>query len=356
MVNFYNVPPELSDLQKASPELFDVVTKPRGTSARSREEAERATAAYLLGRGGGSYGGQRGRPGVPEVALEIFKGFKNRKKSQESCVIDRNIIMRLEQTLDYYTLGDYTVKKTSNEIQRLRSRANRATQAVMNSMIMARHQNPIYARTVSKKPDAVTTAAIMGIPEEDVFIENMQGRALQLDAPTLNKNYQELLDPKNRRDIGDFARAYYVESPSDEETTWADPRADYPEEAQKERDMQEAMSGLESLLKTLNDLMDREVPMGSTTREDMELTRNHLEDLKVNNPAAYKATVTGTAPHVIALLIKAEEVYGDGIWDVLSNLNDEPDTPDEPEKDKGDPNLWDAYEDWGADDERPENI
>ena len=346
MANLYGIPPELAELQKTNPALFDVVTKPRGTSARSREEAERATAAYLLGKGSTSPGYRSGKPGIPEVALEIFKGFKGRRRSAESCILDRNIIMRLEQTLDYYTLGDYDVKRTSNEIKRLRSRANRATQAVMNSMIMARHQNPIYARTVSRVPEGVAPASIMGIPEDEVFIENMQGRALQLDAPTLNKNYQELLDSNNRKDIADFARAYYVESPSEEETQWADPRGDNSEEFQVKRDQQEAMSGLESLLNTLNDLMDQEVPTGSATREDMELTRNHLEQLKLTNPEAYKATVTGTAPHVIALLMKAEEVYGDGIWEILSNLDDEPDMPDI-NKSK----LQEAYDAWDEDPE-----
>ena len=115
------------------------------------------------------------------------------------------------------------------------------------------------------------------------------------------------------------------------------------------RDQQEAMSGLESLLNTLNDLMDQEVPVGSTTREDMELTRNHLEQLKQTNPAAYKATVTGTAPHVIALLMKAEEVYGDGIWEILSNLDDDLDMPDMGDDPKS--KLQEAYDAWDEDPE-----
>lgn len=80
---------------------------------------------------------------LAELAVE---GVKSSGFSEVDCGVDFDAVERIEESLDQYAYGDLSYDQFKNLVMRIKRGSTKETVDVIDAMIVAKHQNPIFTR------------------------------------------------------------------------------------------------------------------------------------------------------------------------------------------------------------------
>ena len=85
---------------------------------------------------------------LAELAVE---GVKSSGFSEVDCGVDFDAVERIEEGLDQYAYGDLSYDQFKGLVMRIKRGSTSETRDVIDAMIIAKHQNPIFTRRAATK-------------------------------------------------------------------------------------------------------------------------------------------------------------------------------------------------------------